>query len=365
MVEEYPATHFDRTARALLSLMEEQEEQEKKARAARDTLATADRMFQTRNCAGALQYYSRARKEGQSLSAVQNYRRALCLEQTGQIQESVALYRSIVAEGNQYSKEANRRLLMIGTFYGGGPEVKQQAEDRALAVGDLELVNQVDEAVMQTKEPEVFQEIQKWKEDNQDASGEGIIQDLLKQPDPELHRELSLRGVDVDDTRPNADAQKDKKEKEREEEIRNGTAVQERLPDQDTTALQDREPERENGSSNPYAKIQEALAGLDASDYRLPRPSLKRWPARLNPGEEEKEVLLLVQDVEGNFRTGDGETLDAASLKSVRAHPRGKLLLRLKDGRLFLADEINFRNGQFQAGPLRIPLNLLHQIAAY
>ncbi|MCB1169975.1 MAG: hypothetical protein KDK25_06550 [Leptospiraceae bacterium] len=355
VVDEYPATHFDRTARTLLAILDEQDRQEKQARQARDALETADQMFEARNCPGALQYYSRALNSEQKLNTLQTYRRAVCLEETGEIEKSVALYRNLIREG-EYSREANRRLLMIGSFYGGGPEIKKQAEHRARSTGDLELVGQIEEARSEVKEPEVFQEIQRWKEENPEASREGIIQDLLQEPDAELRRELTLRGVDLDP--PSEDG-------EEKPDMAGEGPSETSTPDGPAPATREKKPGPKHAPDNPYENIEQAMKGLNASEYRLARPSLKRWPARLRLAEEELEILVLTRDAEGNFHTGDGKTLEAAVLQSVQSHKQGKLLLRLKDGRLFLTDTITFVDGQIQAGPLRIPVPLLHQIAAY
>ena len=59
------------------------------------------------------------------------------------------------------AKKANRRLLMIGTFYRGGKEVNKIAENNAKKIGDEEVVKEIKRGESLRLKPEVIEKIKK------------------------------------------------------------------------------------------------------------------------------------------------------------------------------------------------------------
>lgn len=405
VLEEYPATHFARTSRFLLNFLERQARENKKLQGM-EPLEAANALFASGNCSAALEYYNRILKTGVALSPSDNFRRALCLEETGDLEESVKLYRTL-AGGGPHAREANARLLMIGHFYGGGPEIREEAEQRARFMGDTDLLSRVQITSRDSRAPLVVDEIKKWQQDS-DAS-QGILKEIVTDPDPSLQKELQKYEIDAvslglpgkeEPGRPGTDTvtaekpQKDATDAENQEpRAYNRTDGVEKSasskppvdaspsrtgPGSNTSEKEKKEPtdgqevtwkdsRPESRARNEQLKrLQEmAAGGPSADDYELSMPGLKRWPATVRLESGSLTFLLITQDLQGNFKTGKGKLLRLEDLAVIQAHPEGSILLRLKDGRKFLLDRVSLQDGYFQAGPFRFPPALVYQIAAY
>ena len=91
---------------------------------------------------------------------------------------------------------------------------------------------------------------------------------------------------------------------------------------------------------------------------------MQRWPLTLRADGESVQALLLTQKTRGRFETPDGKEF-ALDRWEIAAHPRGRVLLRLRDNRNFLVKSIQIQGNRIVADGLTIPADLVYQIAAY
>ena len=178
---EFAGSHFSQTAATLLSLLREQNETRSQIeKEGLSEIEKARRYFERSLYALAIPLFERQK----SLLPMDRYRLSRSFEETGRIKKAIEGYLAIVKEDRDPAavRAANRRLLLIGNFYGGGKKVKKFAEKKAQDLGDTTAVEEIRVAVKTKRKDVILDEIREGTQ----ASGE-------KKPDPmlaELGKEL-------------------------------------------------------------------------------------------------------------------------------------------------------------------------------
>jgi hypothetical protein len=182
--ELYPATHFSDTARTLLALIEEGQRRSENIQAgAPAPLDRARALFQNGQCPAALIAFDEARQStGGALSAMDQYQRALCLEETGAANRAIEEYRSLAAQSADFetARLANRRLLIIGIYYDGGRDLTDQAGRRAYALGDDAAAREIASVAALRQSAQVLEEIETLRE-SADELGSALHQNLVSE----------------------------------------------------------------------------------------------------------------------------------------------------------------------------------------
>ncbi len=167
--ETYAGTHFATTAAVLLHVLEDGRRRRERIHSRTDSpLALARELFQSGQCPAALRAYEQAATHG-SLQLLDRYRRALCLEETGRVGAATTEYRNIISTydtgfapgGIEAARLSNRRLLILGHFYAGDPELRSQAEIEAKRLGDATALGEIVEVAEEMQPAQIVEEIQK------------------------------------------------------------------------------------------------------------------------------------------------------------------------------------------------------------
>lgn len=144
VITEYPGTHYAEAAQIILDLLEERKRRADKL--AGQNLSDRDMaraLFNAGDYAGAIRKF----RELEGLDLDEQYMLSRSLEETGQIQDAITGYKTVVTNGGESdpSVKSNRRLMLIGNFYNGGKEVRQFSEDNAARLKDTETLANVQE----------------------------------------------------------------------------------------------------------------------------------------------------------------------------------------------------------------------------
>ncbi|MCB1319245.1 MAG: hypothetical protein KDK34_03270, partial [Leptospiraceae bacterium] len=154
----FAGSHYAETAIVLINLLEEaerrQEEIEEQALTPREK---ARALFRANQYVAAL----RAFNELDERNDMDRYMRARSMEETGSISEARDEYVDIVKNGTDREavRLANRRLLIIGHFYGGGEELTEFAEQQAESIGDDAAVAEIQAAAEKQEDALIVEEI--------------------------------------------------------------------------------------------------------------------------------------------------------------------------------------------------------------
>ncbi len=186
--QNYPGTHFANAAAEILASLAEGEQRAMIAsRGAETAIELARRLFQSGQCAPAL----RAFADATELGAMDRYRRALCLEETGRVTEAIAEHRRVSAQAadGEAARLANRRLMIIGAFYDGGPSLQKEAEQRAVNLGDAVAAAEIRSTAQSRRQATVLREVQEADDDIG-----SLQQDLLSQLKVEIG-ETTLQAI--------------------------------------------------------------------------------------------------------------------------------------------------------------------------
>ncbi len=156
---QYPGTHYAENAIILIGILLESEKRAGEINAS--NLSDAERGVAFYNAGLYAEAIDRL-TVAQDLVPFQNYALGRSFEETGQTPRAIAVYQNILAQaGDEETKiKANRRLLMIGSFYGGGSAVTKQAEQKAAELGDTKVAEEVREGVAVQLKPVVVEMIQ-------------------------------------------------------------------------------------------------------------------------------------------------------------------------------------------------------------
>lgn len=131
---EFPGTHFARSAALILAALDARADDP-------DGLRRADELYKNKRFDDAAKLYAKAER----LSPEQAYRYARSLEETGRIREATALYRRLSETAPAVQIPSVRRLLVLGVFLDAGPEVAEYARQRSRELKD-NAADQVDQA---------------------------------------------------------------------------------------------------------------------------------------------------------------------------------------------------------------------------
>lgn len=180
LLDLYPDSHYSETANLLLNLLLEGEKASKEIEARfTSNKGKGVAYFQSGQFAEAVRNLEKAEREGK-LTEQDKYLLGRSYEETGSIKDAVNRYIQLVNGGNDEEavKKANRRLLMIGSFYGGGEKLTNYAKENARQLGDDEMVKEVDEGKELQLKPLVIEKIKeqvkKQKEEKAESEGENV-----------------------------------------------------------------------------------------------------------------------------------------------------------------------------------------------
>ena len=178
----YPGTHYSENAGVLLRILEEGRQAKKRINERYKTEEEkALALYKAGMYSNALEKFNSI----ENLGLAYRYYRARCREETGRTQDAVAEYMELVRQEEDpgVAKKANRRLLMIGSFYGGGKGLAKAAEDNAKRLGDEKVVTEVKAGVELQSKPAILETISKAAEE-----GEEVAADI----DPEVLEQLEV-----------------------------------------------------------------------------------------------------------------------------------------------------------------------------
>lgn len=165
VMDRYDGTHYATTASLLLTLLVEGEEEKKRIEQEfKEEKDRAVAFFESGQYAEAVKRFEALDEaEKKDLKKEDQFVLSRSYEETGRIKNAVDGYVELVKqkENEDIAKEANRRLLMIGNFYGGGEEMSKFAEQNAKKLGDEEVVQEVKEGVELQLKPVIIEKIEK------------------------------------------------------------------------------------------------------------------------------------------------------------------------------------------------------------
>lgn len=198
--DDFSGSHYSQTAIILINLLLEGE----RASAAIEkeelsNLEKARRYFKIAQYTRALQLF----KQEPSLSAMDQYRQARSKEEMGRVKEAIEEYLKIVKKNEDQIavRLANRRLLLIGNFYGGGKKIKKFAEKKASDIGDDIAVKEIQTAAAIRRRDIIIDEI---KENNNKEDSDPLISELGRELEAsvELDEDLSAPPSNISLNRP-------------------------------------------------------------------------------------------------------------------------------------------------------------------
>ncbi len=170
VISNYPATHYAENAYLLLSLLEDAGEAEKRIQGEFTNDRDRGRAYYS---TGQFALAARSFDRVEGLNTEEAYMHGRSLEETGQTDRALARYGEVMqrADGAEVRKQANRRLLMIGNFYGGGEQIAKAAEKKAEELGDKEMVAEVKSNVVLAEKPVIVEELKQAKEADERLAG--------------------------------------------------------------------------------------------------------------------------------------------------------------------------------------------------
>ena len=140
---------------------------------------------------------------------------ARSLEETGRIEDAVAAYGELRDRAPDPGSRlrANRRLLLLGNFYGAGGEVKTKAERDAVLMGDESALHQLEKRKTHYEKPAFIERVRESGRAGDSDSLVDLIESGLKQALPEgaLITETNATPIDVD--RIKQDIQRERRER--------------------------------------------------------------------------------------------------------------------------------------------------------
>lgn len=159
VVEQYPGTHFAASARTLLALLNTKRE---------DGESAGDSAYRLGRYAMAAREYSSMK----SLTDRQQFKLARSLEETGKMPAAVDLYRKLASGADPVRKDSIRRLLILGTFLGGGEPIRSFATEKARESSDPAL-QKIEEARALAEAPKFL--------GRKNVTAEGIVAELKRE----------------------------------------------------------------------------------------------------------------------------------------------------------------------------------------
>ncbi|MEM7179900.1 MAG: hypothetical protein AAF518_03235 [Spirochaetota bacterium] len=176
----FPGTHYATSARVLIELL--LEGRRKKQEIAKKSYSPEEKIIQLYSNG----FYREALKEIKKLKATRvtrplRYIRGRSLEETGQMPTAIKEYLDLTVENDVVAQKANRRLAMIGNIYQKSEKLADYAKDKAVELGDEEMVQQVESKATQIQEAKVLQKIKILAKENQDKdlAEELVAEDIV------------------------------------------------------------------------------------------------------------------------------------------------------------------------------------------
>ncbi len=174
----FPGTHYAETAILLINILLEGERRREIIESeGLSDLERARALFREALWSDALELFQKIGE--QNLAPYDRYRLNRSLEETGQIKPAIQGYIAIVSARRDAAavREANRRLLLLGTFNGAGARVREYAESNAAELGDETALVEIKEAAEELREAVVIEEIKTAAESGEETG----LEDLAKQ----------------------------------------------------------------------------------------------------------------------------------------------------------------------------------------
>ena len=205
VIDNFSGSHYSRTARTLRKLLLERKKRRQIIEARHQGLiGKATAYFEAGDYYIAKQLYE---SMGALTVAIDMYRYARVNEEIGKIKEAVQGYKNVI-EKKSNSKAAvlsNRRLLLIGNLYGGGKEIREYAEKKAIQLRDKELAVEIKTIMANLPEATVVKEssrikqireaiLAKERQEAQQGRQKNADRKLVQQQTPSLDELLDKQG---------------------------------------------------------------------------------------------------------------------------------------------------------------------------
>jgi len=178
------------------------------------------------------------------------YYKGRSYEELGEVEESIEVYRNIITrfKRNQWAKQANRRLLMVGEFYEQKKTIAEEAKRRLTEYQDKFFMDQLDQYVGLVSQHSLRDELIAQKAPEANVGQDSIIEFINK------IGELDLTGE-----------KKAEKKRQQREKLRQEVVSANKLP-----AAQQRELERrELLSQNPFRRPMAIKEVIDRNQVEL------------------------------------------------------------------------------------------------
>ena len=253
--ENFPNTHYDKTASQLLKIAMKWEKIAQKIKSQDlNDLQTAQSLYRAGIYTDSCQYYE---KQITNLGGLDNYYFAYCSEDTGNIKRAIKLYKEFIDNSSpqQFNvvRRANRRLLLLGEFYKGGKDAIEIAKKNASRLQDTSVLSKITQAAKKQKKSIVIEEIkEKIKQQEKDSKSTSI-----KKPTPnsELYQELGIELV----TQANIEDQRlialvEKKKKQEQEKIAKQKETQQKAQEIELLKKQEQEKTTKQKETQQKAK---------------------------------------------------------------------------------------------------------------
>ncbi|MEQ9366748.1 MAG: hypothetical protein RIF32_21090 [Leptospirales bacterium] len=175
----FPGTHYAETAILLINILLEGERRREIIESeGLSDLERARALFGEALWSDALELFQKIGE--QKLAPYDRYRLNRALEETGQIKPAIQGYIAIVSARRDPAavREANRRLLLLGTFNGAGARVREYAESNAAELGDETALVEIKEAAAELRAAVVIEEIKTAAESGEDSGLVDLAQQL-------------------------------------------------------------------------------------------------------------------------------------------------------------------------------------------
>ncbi len=285
IIDIFPGSHFARTAVVLLNILLEREQTSKRIEKKKLSAIEKARIFYTERIYDqACENY----KKSFITKSSDRYNWGRCNEEIGNQKRAIGIYKKLAngAKISQSARFANRRLLLLGSFYRAGDDLTKIAQKNSVRLGDKSVVDEIGKIAKEKREDVVVKEI---------VSG-------LKESDPtkKLNLPESLGGGDL--------------LKEIGEELTKNVAVKKELKIELDKELQKKEKKIEIVKPEPEAKT----LAIDTIS------------------ESNREDI----DIRAPEKVEEEERRDPSSLTPV-------MHIVLQDGRRLTASEVSFNDGLF------------------
>jgi len=187
--EEYEGTHYEENATILIKILREGQKRKDQI----DKLYANDKdrgraLFSSGQYNETIEKF----KNEKNLDTSDKYLVARSHEEIGHTNTAVTKYMELANQGKNQdiARKANRRLLMIGNFYGGGKKVAEYAEEKAKKLGDETILKDVKDGVALQATPNVIEKIKRKQSAKPDEAQDQDTVEQLQELKKELEETL-------------------------------------------------------------------------------------------------------------------------------------------------------------------------------